>query len=361
VENCQVGVFLSSITPLGHTLIDRELYLPQEWIEDRPRCSQAGIPDTVGLRTKPDLAIAMLERLHQAQVPINWVVADSVYGGHAELRMWLETHHYPYVGAVACDEPVVLTIPGGGVRRMEVRQVASVALSEQDWQRLSMSEGSKGPRLFDWACVPLLHRGVEDGWHSLLLRRTIAAKPEVTYYLVFAPPGTPLQAKVSALGGRWRIEENFKNGKGLGMDDYEVRSWTGWYRYITLVMLVLVYLVGICVQEQAQTASSADEPTPTPAPVLPTERVCPDQPSKLAPVSQIAEPIRAEQRSPKSRSRYPPTALWPLSVPEVRHLLAHLLFLPSSSVKLVERWSDWWRWHQSLSSFFHTQRRVKAG
>jgi SRSO17 transposase len=108
VQNCQVGVFLSYITPAGHTLIDRELYLPQDWIDERARCQQAGIPDTIPFRTKPDLAIEMLSRLHQTRVPVDWVVADSVYGGHLELRTWLEVHQYCYVGAVACDEAVVL-------------------------------------------------------------------------------------------------------------------------------------------------------------------------------------------------------------------------------------------------------------
>jgi SRSO17 transposase len=324
VQNCQVGVFLSYITPLGHTLIDRELYVPQDWTDDRERCRQAGIPETIAFRTKPDLAIVMLERLHQAGVPVDWVVADSVYGGHLELRTWLETQQYPYVGAVACDEPVVLVVPDGGVRRMEVRDVPALVLTDSCWQRLSMSEGSKGPRLFDWACVPLLHRGAADGWHSLLLRRTISPTAELAYYLVFAPPATPLQAKVSALGGRWSIEENFENGKDLGLDHYEVRSWTGWYRHITLIMLALAFLVSICVQEQRTALPTADG---------------------LAP--------------PQAESA--PQDLLPLSVPEVRHLLACLLFPPPSSVKLVVQWSAWRRWHQRLACWFHTRRRLKAG
>ena len=207
VQNCQVGVFLSYITARGHTLIDRELYLPQDWTDDRARCQQAGIPDWIPFRTKPDLAMQMLERLHRAGVPLDWVVADSVYGGHMELRTWLESHLYCYVGAVACDEPVVLQTPGG-VRRVEVRDVPALVRTSSSWQRLPMSEGTKGPRLFDWAAVPLLHRGTDDGWHSLLMRRTLDAEAELAYYLVFAPPATPLQAKVTALGGRWRIEED---------------------------------------------------------------------------------------------------------------------------------------------------------
>jgi hypothetical protein len=108
------------------------------------------------------------------------------------------------------------------VRRVEVRDVPVLVLTDVCWQRLALSEGSRGPRLFDWACVPLLHRGRDDGWHSLLIRRTPDATPELAYYLVFAPPATPLQAKVTALGGRWRVEEDFANGKDLGLDHYEV-------------------------------------------------------------------------------------------------------------------------------------------
>jgi SRSO17 transposase len=365
LENCQVGVFLSYITPRGHTLIDRELYLPQDWIDDRQRCRRAGIPDNVGFRTKPDLAIEMLSRLYQAQVPISWVVADEVYGQNAELRTWLESHQYPYVGAVPCDEPVVLATPSG-VRRMEVRDVPAVALTDSDWQRLSASQGSKGPRLCDWAAVPLLHRGVDDGWHSLLFRRTLAATPELTYYLVFAPPATPLQTKVIALGGRWRIEEDFENGKELGLDHYEVRSFVGWYRYITLCMLALAYLVSICVQERAGTGLSTDQETPTDARVTATqsrslETGTLDLQMPETPAKETQEQDRPAHMAPAQASHCPPPDPWPLSVPEVHHLLAHLLFPPPSGVKLVVQWSAWRRWHQRLSSFFHTRRRLKAG
>ena len=100
----------------------------------------------------------MLARLWNAQIPIAWVVADTVYGSNLDLRTWLEAHGYPYVLAVACNEPVGIMTPDGVRRRVEAEQVETFLLHAQDWQRLSMSEGSKGPRLFDWACVPLLHR-----------------------------------------------------------------------------------------------------------------------------------------------------------------------------------------------------------
>jgi len=228
VENCQVGVFLSYVTAKGHTLIDRELYLPFDWCEDRDRCRTAGIPDSVRFQTKPELAQLMIERIFQAQIPISWVVADTVYGGNLDLRTRLEAHGYPYVMAVACKEPVGFQTPTGR-RREEAAVVESLVLRDGDWQRLSMSEGTKGPRLFDWAIVPMLHQWEDDGRHWLLIRRCVDDPSKKTYYFVFAPQGTTLPEMVKAIGARWHIEENFENGKDLGMDQYEVRSFIGWY------------------------------------------------------------------------------------------------------------------------------------
>ena len=157
VEHCQVGVFLSYVTAKGHTLIDRELYLPVDWMQDRDRCRAAGIPTFRGFQTKPELAVQMIERIRKAAVPMCWVVADTVYGGNLDLRALLEAYQYPYVLAVACNEPVGFQTPAGR-RREEAALVEARVLHDEDWQRLSMSEGSKGPRLFDWACVPMLHR-----------------------------------------------------------------------------------------------------------------------------------------------------------------------------------------------------------
>jgi len=146
-ENCQVGVFLAYVTAKGHTLIDRELYLPFDWIEDHERCQAASIPKTVRFQTKPELAVQMMERIFQAAVPIAWVVADTVYGGNLDLRTWLQAHGYPYVLAVACNEPVGILTPNGQRRQVEVGEVEALLLDDQDWQRLSMSEGTKGKRL----------------------------------------------------------------------------------------------------------------------------------------------------------------------------------------------------------------------
>ena len=224
VENCQVGVFLSYVTAKGHSLIDRELYLPFDWCEDRERCQAAPIPETVRFQTKPELAVQMIERIFQAQIPIFWVVADTVYGGNLELRTWLEGHQYPYVLAVACSEPVGFQTPAGR-RREEAALVESLVLHDEDWQRLSMSEGTKGPRLFDWAMVPLLHQWEDNGRHWLLIRRSLTDPQEKQYYFVFAPPGTTLLEMVQAIGARWHIENRLHRRRDvtLGEDACQVR------------------------------------------------------------------------------------------------------------------------------------------
>jgi SRSO17 transposase len=266
VENCQVGVFLSYVTATGHSLLDRELYLPADWTEDPQRRQEAGIPESARLQTKPELAVQMLERLRQAHLSISWVVADSVYGGNLDLRTWLEAHDTPYVLAVACDEPVGILTAEGARRRVQVREVEALMLHEQEWQRLSMSEGTKGPRLFDWACVPILHRWEDDGCHWLLIRRSINDPAEKTYSFVFAPKATTLHEMVKAIGARWQIEEDFANTKDMGLDQYEVRTWTAWYRHITLVMLAYAFLVGICASMRIQPCESAPQ---VPRPLLP--------------------------------------------------------------------------------------------
>jgi SRSO17 transposase len=142
VENCQVGVFLSYVSEKGHTLIDRELYLPKEWIDDAGRRREAGIPEEIGFQTKCELARQMLERLWKARIPLAWVVADTVYGANLDLRTWLEAHHYSYVLAVACDEPVGIQTASGR-KRMTVAEAEALLLHADAWHRLSMSQGTR--------------------------------------------------------------------------------------------------------------------------------------------------------------------------------------------------------------------------
>ena len=240
VENCQVGVFLAYASRLGQSLLDRALYLPASWTKDAERCQRAGIAPEVAFATKPELAQAMLERAFAAGVPASWVVGDSVYGDARRLRLWLEGQEKAYVLAVSGNEYVWL-----GVEQRSVKSVLQ-GLDEGAWQRLSAGSGSKGPRLYDWQCVRLTAPPTVGWCRYLLVRRSLKADRELTAYAVFAPSRTDLATLVSVAGRRWCIEMCFEAAKGeVGLDEYEVRSWTGWYRHVTLSMWALALLSAV--------------------------------------------------------------------------------------------------------------------
>jgi SRSO17 transposase len=240
IENCQIGVFLGYTSRLGQALLDRELYLPQEWTEDPERCRQAGIPVDCRFATKPQLARQMLARALAAGVPTQWVTGDSVYGDDRRLRLWLEAQRQAYVLAVSGKEYIWLD----GQRR-QVKTILA-ALPKDGWTRLSAGEGAKGPRWYDWRCLCLADPGDPQWRRWLLVQRRMSDSIEVRAYVVFAPQETTLEAVVRVAGARWTIEQLFEVAKGeVGLDHYEVRSWTGWYRHITLAMWALALLASI--------------------------------------------------------------------------------------------------------------------
>jgi SRSO17 transposase len=243
--NCQIGVFLGYASAKGHVGLDRALYLPQAWTDDRARCRQAGVPDEVPFCTKPQLALSLLERALEAGVPAAWVAADEVYGNDTKFRRALEARDQAYVVAVRSDYPVSTWPPFGPPDRWTVTAVVAAALSAgvMHWQRRSAGEGAQGPRLYDWAYLPV-RPALQDGWvHSVLVRRHPERTDDLAYYLVYAPAGTTLEEVVRVAGARWTIDDLFKQAKGLvGLDQYEVRSWQGWYRHITLALLAFAVL-----------------------------------------------------------------------------------------------------------------------
>lgn len=267
IENCQVGVFLSYCTYRGYTFLDRQLYLPQEWCQDEGRRRQARVPEGVTFHTKPELAAQMLEHAWAQDVPMEWVTGDAVYGDAVALRDLVARAGKKYVLAVSANTPVwrerqPVVGPSRGKRgrpRKKLRlapgaaaweTVTAVArsLAADDWQRLAVGQGEKGPRTYDWALVRLIEkRGAVPGLEAwLLVRRSISAPTELAYYLSNAPGDTPLATLAEVAGARWSIEATIEEGKGeAGLDEYEVRYWHSWYRHITLSMMAHAWLTAM--------------------------------------------------------------------------------------------------------------------
>jgi SRSO17 transposase len=252
-ENSQVGVFLCYSSEKGAAFIDRTLYLPQEeWAEDFARRQEAGVPEEVRFATKGKLAKEMLKRAFEAGVPARWVVADTVYGTARGLRGWLEERGKWYVLAVPATQ--------GVYHEGSQRQARTVTkrLPEEAWFRASSGKGSKGERLYDWACVPLADPDEAKMGRWLLLRRNIDDPSEYAYYLAYGPKETPVDELIEIAGRRWQVEDSFEAAKGeVGLDEYEVRKWEGWYRHITLCLLAHAYLAVVrSVAEHEERAAS---------------------------------------------------------------------------------------------------------
>ena len=242
ITNCQIGVFAAYVSRHGHAFVDRALYLPKTWTDDPARMAAAHVPDGTIFRTKPGLAIRMIERAVAADVPFAWVAADSVYGV-GELEMTLRRAGKGYVlGVNSTDRfnswqrnPAV-----GGT----AEQIAAT-LDASRWQRLSAGEGTKGPRLHDWAYCDLADLDIAEYaptltglWtRGLLICRNIA-DGEMAFFATWCPIGTTIQTLVKVEGQRWAIEDSFETAKNeLGLDHNETRSWHGWHRHVSLVML----------------------------------------------------------------------------------------------------------------------------
>ncbi len=235
IENCQLGVFLTYVSPRGRALSDRELYLPRSWTGDPDRCGRAGIGEQVEFATKPQQARHMLERLlaEHGQQALPWFTADEAYGDNPRLRAWLDDQDINYVMAISRDHRFGTAT---GPRRADD---LATAAPKRGWQRLSCGEGSKGERLYDWL---LIDPGTPGG-HLLLVRRSISAPGELAYYVCRSTTPVPVAELVRVAGSRWAVEETFQLARNeAGLDHYQVRKHDAWYRHITLSMLAAAFL-----------------------------------------------------------------------------------------------------------------------
>jgi SRSO17 transposase len=237
VEKAQVGVFAAWATDLGHTLIDRELYLPQDWVIDMSRRREAKVPEEIEFKTKIEIAMELFNRSKQRGLNPEWVLADAVYGGSYAFRSRLEEEGHQYILGVRTNQTITT-----GFQMLPISKLF-LETKKADWTRLSMGSGTKCSRKYDWAHFPL-NGGPGEGYLRIALaRRNIEDPKKIAYFLGFCSSELSLEEVVRVAGTRWRIEECFESAKSeVGLDHYEVRSWHGWYRHITLSMMGLALL-----------------------------------------------------------------------------------------------------------------------
>ncbi len=307
IENSQVGVFLGYAGAGGHTLIDRRVYLPASWTDDRQRCAAAGVPDQVEFATKSQLAADMITAALDAGVPAAWAAADEAYGNSAAFRAHLREHRLGYVLAVSCSHLIPLD---GGKTRVRADRVAA-DLPASAWQRRSAGAGSKGPRYYDWAWLDQVTTDADPddgGHHSLLIRRNTTTG-ELAFYRCWTPQPATLAQLVRVAGIRWTVEESFQAAKSqVGLDQHQVRRWDSWHRFTTLALAALAVLA-ICAADAAH-----DNPADT-------------------------ELIR-------------------LTVNEIRRLINACIIRPISDITHRLRWSQWRRRHQARARRSHYTRRL---
>jgi SRSO17 transposase len=250
ITNCQIGVFVAYVSRHGHAFIDRALYLPKAWTDDPARLAAAHVPPEAGFATKPRLARHMIGRAIAARVPFAWVTGDSVYGV-SEIEMALRREGKGYVLGVNATQPF-----NSWIGKPEVAGTAEAIAKDLEptaWRRLSAGEGTKGPRLYDWAYLELADLDADeyrDGatgvWTRGLLIRRNPTDGECAYFTTWCPAGTTTETLVAVEGQRWAIEDAFETAKNeLGLDHNETRSWHGWHRHVSLVMLAFAMLAVI--------------------------------------------------------------------------------------------------------------------
>ena len=265
ITNCQIGVFAAYVSRHGHAFIDRALYLPKAWTDNPARLKTTYVPNDVTFATKPQLAARMIERAIATSVPFRWVAGDTVYGV-GDIERELRQAGKGYVLGVDASH----VFRSWGKPRMIAGSAAEIAkaLGASDWKRLSAGQGTKGPRLHDWCYLELADLESDEFneenhglWtRGLLIRRNIA-DGDLAYFTTWCPAGTPIGTLVGVEGHRWAIEDSFETAKNeFGLDHNETRSWHGWHRHVSLVMLAFAMMAAIQHQANKRTPKKPSHP-----------------------------------------------------------------------------------------------------
>ena len=265
VANCQAGMFLAYVSPLGRALVDKRLYLPESWTSEPGRCSAAGVPEERrSYRSKTELALEMLERARElGHLRARWVAGDDAFGMSPSFRDGLAAQGMQYVLDVRPDmtvwplEPVWIEPAYQGFGRPSQPKLRSgqrltmaersLALPEESWREITVAEGSQGPRTYRFGAQRVREtRDRKPGGVAWAIYRQNLDGSEPRYYLSNAPLDTPLETLVYEGGSRWRIETEFETDKGdAGLDEYETRSWAGWHHHIAMCLLGGAFLLSL--------------------------------------------------------------------------------------------------------------------
>jgi SRSO17 transposase len=272
-ENSIITVHLGYATGDFHCLLDGDLYLPESWHADRPRCRQAGIPDEVVYRPKTEIALELYDRAVVHGVHFEWLTFDEWYGGKPPFLRALKARSQKFVGEIPKDFTVWIRPPRVTARPFHRRQRGSgrkvprllagsrkaqtvehlaqshPALAAQPWQTWRIKDTQKGPLVWHVKHV-MVHvkdeQELPEGPHHLL----VCYHPftgEIKYFLSNAPAGTPLNKLLRVAFGRWRIERCFEDGKGeVGLDHWEGRRWLGLKRHLILTTVSYLFLAKAC-------------------------------------------------------------------------------------------------------------------
>ena len=268
VDNCQVGVFAGYASSQGYALLDKELFVPEAWFggDYEERRSKCQFPEDLQFKTKPQIAARMVtDIIEQNQIPVKYVVADSLYGNSPEFVENVDKHHDKiYFLAMPSDTKCWLKIPstiekeyryrGETRKKLTLKQGEKKAISLTDlakginsyfWYRRKVSEGTKGPIEYEFSKrrVVLAKNGLPTKEVWLTMKRTLGANPMYSFFISNAPLSADLNLFVWLSGVRWPIEQCFEEGKSeLGMDHYEVRKYLGWNHHMLISMLSHFFL-----------------------------------------------------------------------------------------------------------------------
>ena len=272
VCNSQVGVYLGYASRKGHSFLDTQLFLPEQWFEEThcEKCEACGVPEAMSYQTKPEIALTLLQAaLDRGELPSQWVAADALYGdspifrdGVADLKKW-------FFVEISCSSHIWIEKPelhipawkGRGRKptrlrlcnpEQKSRRVDTIAhqLPEQAWVRATIKDGAKGPLICDFACLRVLEsrNGLPGAEIWLIIRRNIDDPTEIKYYFSNAPADIDLLELVRISGMRWPVETILRTGKvEVGFDHYELRSWLGWHHHMLFVFLAHLFLVRMCI------------------------------------------------------------------------------------------------------------------